>query len=84
MIKVKCNSKTYNYTFDINGSYTTAAHNIEEAKKNVLEMIEDGMDAAINKKLDESLSLVDIDVNINQLETAHEEFLRMRGIVNGC
>lgn len=29
-------------------------HNIEEAKKNVLIMIEDGIDAAINKKLDSS------------------------------
>ena len=82
MINVKCNSKTYSYTFDINGSYTTAAHSVEEAKKNVLRMIEDGMDAAVNKKLDESLPLVNVD--IDKLETAHEEFLRMRRIVNEC
>ena len=54
MITVECNSKTYSYTFNINGSYITAAHNIEEAKKKVLEMIEDGMNAAINKRLDSS------------------------------
>ena len=55
MITVECDSKTYSYTFNIDGSYITAAHNIEEAKKNVLIMIEDGIDAAINKKLDSSL-----------------------------
>lgn len=55
MITVECNSKTYSYTFNIDGSYTTAAHSIEEAKKNILAMIEDGMDAAINKRLDSSL-----------------------------
>lgn len=58
MITVECNSKTYSYTFNIDGSYTTAAHNIEEAKKNILAMIEDGMNAAINKKLDSSSAFV--------------------------
>lgn len=61
MITVECNSKTYSYTFNIDGSYTTAAHNIEEAKKNVLRMIEDGIDAAINKKLDSSAFVKKID-----------------------
>lgn len=66
MITVECDSKTYNYTFNIDGSYTTAAHNIEEAKKNVLEMIEDGMNAAINKKLDSSFvdKILDMEGNV--------------------
>lgn len=58
MITVECNSKTYSYTFNIDGSYITAAHNIEEAKKRILEMIEDEMNAAINKKLDSSSAFV--------------------------
>jgi hypothetical protein len=65
MITVDCNSKTYSYTFNIDGSYTTAAHSIEEAKKNILEMIEDGMNAAINEKLDSSSAFViDMEGNI--------------------
>ena len=55
MVTVECDSKNYNYIFSVNGRYTTAAHNIEEAKKNILVMIEDRMDAAINKRLDSSL-----------------------------
>ena len=47
MITGECNSKTYSYTFNIDGSYTVSAHNVEEAKKSVLAMIENGMDAAI-------------------------------------
>lgn len=56
MITVECNSKTYSYTFniDIDGSYTVSASCVEEAKKNILEMIEDEINAAINKKLDSS------------------------------
>ena len=73
MITVECNSKTYSYTFNIDGSYTTAAHNIEEAKKNVLIMIEDGIDAAINKKLDSSF----VDVDIKQMKKDHEQFLEI-------
>ena len=54
MITVECDSKTYSYTFNIDNSYTVSASCVEEAKKNILRMIEDGMDAAINKKLDSS------------------------------
>lgn len=61
MITVECNSKAYSYTFNIDGSYTVSAHSIEEAKKNILAMIEDGMNAAINKKLDSSSFVKKID-----------------------
>lgn len=66
MITVECDSKTYNYTFNIDGSYITAAHNIEEAKKRILEMIEDEMNAAINKKLDSSFvdKILDMEGNM--------------------
>ena len=79
MITVECNSKTYSYTFNINGSYTTAAHDIEEAKKRILEMIEDGMNAAINKKLDSSFvdKILDMEgnmVNIGQVNELMEDY----------
>lgn len=74
MITVECNSKIYSYTFNIDGSYTVSASCVEEAKKRILEMIEDGMNAAINKKLDSS-SFVDVD--IKQMEKDHEQFLEI-------
>lgn len=73
MITVECNSKTYSYTFNIDGSYTVSASCVEEAKKNILEMIEDEMNAAINKKLDSSF----VDVDIKQMEKDHEQFLEI-------
>ena len=73
MITVECDSKTYSYTFNIDNSYTTAAHSVEEAKKKILEMIEDEMNAAINKKLDSSF----VDVDIKQMEKDHEQFLEI-------
>ena len=73
MITVECNSKTYSYTFNIDDSYTVSASCVEEAKKNVLIMIEDEMDAAINKKLDSSF----VDVDIKQMEKDHEQFLEI-------
>lgn len=79
MITVECDSKTYSYTFNIDNSYTVSAHNIEEAKKNVLIMIEDGMDAAINKKLDSSFvdKILDMEgnmVNIGQVNELMEDY----------
>ena len=44
--------------FNIDDSYTVSASCVEEAKKNILVMIEDGMNAAINKKLDSSSAFV--------------------------
>lgn len=58
MIEMNCNSKTYSYTLKIDGSYTVSASCVEDAKKRILEMIEDGMNAAINKKLDNSSAFV--------------------------
>lgn len=66
MITVECNSKTYSYIFNIDGSYTVSASCVEEAKKRILEMIEDGMNAAINKKLDSSFvdKILDMEGNV--------------------
>lgn len=58
MIEMTCNSKMYSYTLKIDGSYTASASCVEDAKKRILEMIEDGMNAAINKKLDSSSAFV--------------------------
>lgn len=61
MITAECNSTTYSYTFNIDDSYTVSASCVEEAKKNILVMIEDEMNAAINKKLDSSSAFVVVD-----------------------
>lgn len=82
MIDVKCNSDDFVYEININESYKTAAHNVEAAKKRILELIADDIDAAVNKKLDESPSFVNID--IEQMEKDHEQFLDMRRKLNGC
>lgn len=58
MIEMTCDSKMYSYTLKIDGSYTASASCVEDAKKRILEMIEDGMNAAINKKLDNSSAFV--------------------------
>lgn len=58
MIEISCDSKTYSYTLKIDGSYTVSASCVEDAKKRILDMIEDGMNAAINKKLDNSSAFV--------------------------
>lgn len=74
MITVECNSKTYSYIFNIDGSYTVSASCVEEAKKNVLEMIEDGMNAAINKKLDSSFvdKILDMEGNVVDIGQVNE------------
>lgn len=58
MIEMSCDSKMYSYTLKIDGSYTASASCVEDAKKKILDMIEDGMNAAINKKLDNSSAFV--------------------------
>lgn len=55
MVEMSCDSRTYTYTFKINGSYEASADCVEKAKKRILERIEVEMNAAINKKLDSSL-----------------------------
>ena len=54
MVKIDCNSNEYIYKFIIENMFVTTAENIETAKKQVLAMIEEEMDAEINKKLDSS------------------------------
>ena len=82
MVNVKCNSDDFTYEINIDESYKTAAHNVEAAKKRILEMIADDIDAAVNKKLDvKSSSLVDVE----QMEKDHEKFLEMRRqLLHGC